>query len=117
MRPDNKNLIDYIALGKRIKDKRTEREMTQKDLAELANIDEAALGNYERGTKRIGLTSLVLIANVLDVNVDYLLFGKVGNRMDLSIEDQRLLANLNGCNQKQKEALLLAQGSIIKGFK
>ncbi len=117
MRPENKNLIDYVALGNRIKGKRTEREMTMRDLAALANIDVAALGNYERGTKRIGLTSLVLIANVLDVNVDYLLFGAVGNRMDLSIEDQQLLANLDRCTQKQKEALLLAQESIIKGFR
>ena len=75
----------------------------------------STLSNYERGTKRIGLTSLVLIADVLDVNVDYLLFGVVGEKKDL-LEEQEILDNLKGCSEKQRKALLQVQRAILNGF-
>ena len=60
--------MDYIALGKEIRELRRKRNLTQEKLAELADLS-------ERGTKKPSLAVLVRLADSLDVTVDRLLSG------------------------------------------
>ncbi len=76
--------IDYIALGKRIKNKRTEQELTQEQLGELCELSAAHIGHIERGTRILSVDVLFRIAQVLNVSVDYLLFDSVENNNILS---------------------------------
>lgn len=79
----NKN-IDYTALGKRIKEKRIEKGLTQEQLGELCELSAAHIGHIERGTRILSVEVLFRIAQVLNVSVDYLLFDSVENDNILS---------------------------------
>lgn len=69
--------IDYSALGKRIKEKRTEHKLTQEQLGEICDLSAAHIGHIERGTRILSVDVLLRIAQALGVSVDYLLFDSV----------------------------------------
>lgn len=76
--------IDYAALGKRIKEKRISKKLTQEQLGEMCELSAAHIGNIERGTRILSVEVLFRIAQVLNVSVDYLLFDSVENDNILS---------------------------------
>ena len=65
--------MDYIALGRRIKEERLKLNMTQERLAEEVNLSTSYIGQIERGERKLTLDSLINITNCLGVTVDYLL--------------------------------------------
>jgi transcriptional regulator with XRE-family HTH domain len=65
--------MDYSSLGNKIKMRRLELNLTQEKLAEKANITTSFLGHIERAERRLSIDTLVSIANVLNISVDYLL--------------------------------------------
>lgn len=65
--------MDYIALGRRIKEERIKLNKTQEQLAEEVNLSTSYVGQIERGERRLTLDSLINITNCLGVTVDYLL--------------------------------------------
>lgn len=71
--------IDYIALGKRIKNKRVEKNLTQEKLGEMCDLSPAHIGHIERGTRILSVDVLFRIAQTLDVSIDSLLFDSVEN--------------------------------------
>lgn len=71
-----KNKCDFSVIGKRIKNVRAERGMTQEQLASRAGIVVKHLSSIERGQSGISLATLIEVAEVLEVSTDYLLLGK-----------------------------------------
>jgi len=65
--------MDYILLGKRIREERQLTGFTQEQLADTINISTAYMGQIERGERKVTLDKLVLIAEKLQVTLDYLL--------------------------------------------
>lgn len=65
--------MDYILLGRRIREERLKLNLTQEKLAESIGISTAYLGQIERGERKITLDKLVPLANRLGVTIDYLL--------------------------------------------
>ena len=65
----NKN-IDYTALGKRIKEKRIEKGLTQEQLGELCELSAAHIGHIERGTRILSVDVLFRISQALDTSID-----------------------------------------------
>ncbi|KAB1647101.1 helix-turn-helix transcriptional regulator [Pseudoclavibacter sp. CFCC 14310] len=53
-------------IGQRIRDRRTDQQLTQDRLGELAQIDPANVRAYESGRQTISLRSLTRIAFALD---------------------------------------------------
>lgn len=70
-----KNSLDYVAIGKRIKMARNDKGLTQDKLAEAVELSTPYISSVETGSEKIGLSSLVAVANHLGVSVDYLLAG------------------------------------------
>lgn len=64
-------------LGNRIRKIRKEKYMTQFTLAEEIGVSPNFLGDVERGVKSPSLETIVCIANVLDVSLDFLLFDSL----------------------------------------
>lgn len=62
-------------IGKRIKEVRTYKNMTQKQLAEISKIDATSISRYENGTQIPNLNTLICIAVALEISLDYLVFG------------------------------------------
>ena len=65
--------MDYITLGKRIKEERLKLNLTQEQLAEAVNISTSYMGQIERGERNVTLDTLLRITYKLNVSVDYIL--------------------------------------------
>ena len=65
--------LDYQAIGIRIRRFRKERGLTQQVLAELSRQEPSNISHIERGATKLGLPTIVNIANALGVTVDDLL--------------------------------------------
>ena len=66
-------VIDYVALGQEIKKCREKKHMTLEKLAENVGLSSTHISNIETAHTKVSLTSLVTIANELEVSIDELL--------------------------------------------
>ncbi len=69
--------MDYIALGKRIREERLKLNLTQEKLAEDVALSTAYIGQIERGERHVSLENLIMIVNRLEITVDYILMDSV----------------------------------------
>ena len=67
------NIIDYIDLGLRVRQRREELGLSQEKLAASADISQMTLVRLENAQTRTELATLVRIANVLKISLDELL--------------------------------------------
>ena len=65
---------EYL-IGKRIKDIRKAKNMTQQEVSDKSGIKTTVLSAYENQKKIPGLTTLAILSEVLDVSIDELYFG------------------------------------------
>ena len=65
--------LDYRAIGEQIRQRRQRKGLTQSSLAEQAGIEPSNISHIERATSRIGLSTLVKIANILECTTNDLL--------------------------------------------
>lgn len=73
------NLINQISFGKKIREARTKLGISRSTLAEKIGISTNFLGDIERGLKLPSVPNLILIANILKVNLDYLFSDSLDN--------------------------------------
>lgn len=66
-------MLDYKAIGIRIRRFRKEQGLTQQTLAEISGQEPSNISHIERGATKLGLPTIVNIANALGVSVDDLL--------------------------------------------
>ena len=66
-------MVNYLAMGNRMKIKRRAKKMSQEEIAKAVQISMSFYGNIERGRRIPSIDTLVAIANVLGVGADYLL--------------------------------------------
>lgn len=62
-----------MIFGKRLREARIERHMTQMEVAEAVNIAHRTYQNYEQGIREPAYETLVNLADILNVSTDYLL--------------------------------------------
>lgn len=70
-------MMDYIAMGRRIRALRKRIGMTQGELAKECGISTSFMGHLERGTRIASLETLLKISRHLEVSTDYLITGEV----------------------------------------
>lgn len=81
-------MIDYCSIGKRIKLTRIKQGVLQKDLAEKIGISKPHMSNIETAHTKIGLETLVAIANALNTSVDEFLSDTVSNSHQVIFNDE-----------------------------
>ena len=91
--------LDYISLGKRIRENRIRLNYTQEKLAEIAGIEPSNLSNIERAATKVSLPTLVRIANALNVTLDQLLFDSLHRNAHITTERIALL--LSDCTDEE----------------
>lgn len=69
--------MDCKKIGELIYTLRKEKNMTQKQLADLMNISDKTISKWERGQGCPDISLLLELSNILDVNVDRILEGKI----------------------------------------
>ncbi|MBC8528151.1 helix-turn-helix transcriptional regulator [Christensenellaceae bacterium NSJ-44] len=63
---------------KRLRDLREDRDLLQKDIAELLNITQTVYSRYERGFQTIPVIHLLKLADFYGTSTDYIL-GRTDN--------------------------------------
>ncbi|MCA0453425.1 MAG: helix-turn-helix domain-containing protein [Chloroflexi bacterium] len=104
---DNEDLSASQILGKRIKDARTRKGLSQAHLGKAIGKDQRAVYEYEIGERRISVTELPLLASELGVSVLYF-FQDAISQDDL---DQALIAAFHALpsdDLKQKAIRIIA---------
>jgi transcriptional regulator with XRE-family HTH domain len=82
----NTNKI-YIEIGKRIKDMREHKNISQEELSKKIGLTRTSITNIEKGRQRLLVHTLINIAQELSINVNTLLpsfeepFNKVLNEL------------------------------------
>ncbi len=92
--------IDYTAIGIRIRRKRKTLGLTQQKLAERAHLEPSNISHIERGATKLGLPTIISIANVLDCTVDDLLCDSL--EADHNAYEKEASDILAGCTNSQK---------------
>ena len=109
-----------ILLGNRIKTRRIELNMTQEELGMKIGVTKVAISGYENNTRTPKLETIIKLANVLNLEVGYLLGQDVSIvaedtnlHMKLPKEDLKLLSELKK-NKKLYLALINDPARMIK---
>ncbi|SCZ76257.1 helix-turn-helix domain-containing protein [Pseudobutyrivibrio xylanivorans] len=66
-------MLDMIIVGKNIKAARTEKNMTQLELADILGVSYQAVSNWERGNSMPDIAKLPVISNALEIEITELL--------------------------------------------
>ncbi len=105
--------VDYESIGKSIKHYRTEKRLSQEDLASIVFVNNEHISRIEGGKKKLSLELLILIANALDVSADDLLTDNLKHSSSpVGTEIHDLLLD---CNHDEK-AILTRTLTFLKGL-
>ena len=96
-------LPDYIVIGRRIKNTRIARNLTQEELADKIDVSIAFMSRVERGSSQINLKRLTQIAEILNVSPGFLLTGSNTASKDYLREDFRQV--LDRCTPEQQRLI------------
>ena len=80
----------YEEIGRRIRNQRKFRRMTQQQLSELSDISPSFLGHIERGTRKLSVETLYRISVALDCSIDELMPN--GKRSEINLHNLLLRA-------------------------
>jgi Predicted transcriptional regulators len=75
--------MDRVTIGKRIKELRESKSMTQEELSKVLNCARNTLTSYETGERGINCEVLVLLSEYFGVSCDYLLRGIDAENLDV----------------------------------
>lgn len=74
--------LNYREIGKKIQNKRKELKITQEKLSEIIDVSPSYISEIERGSSICSLSTIVNIAKILDLSLDYLVFGITEKNVD-----------------------------------
>lgn len=77
--------INYKDIGKRIRQERCGRNLTQEKLAEITGISVTHMSNIENANTKLSLPVFIDIANALGCDADVLLCGSLKNNKNSSV--------------------------------
>jgi transcriptional regulator with XRE-family HTH domain len=83
-----------LTLRNRIAQLRTSRHYTQDELASLLGISRAALSHYEKGRREPDYDTLIKIADLFQVSLDYIMCRTDDPRVHLSDETRQFADSL-----------------------
>jgi transcriptional regulator with XRE-family HTH domain len=104
------------AFGRRLRDIRERRDLSQKQLADLLSTDVMQISRYERGIGLPSLETCVQLAAILKVSTDELLLGEEPRGAALEISDVRLLdkfQRLQRLNKRDREAVIILIDGVL----
>lgn len=85
------NEVTGEKIGKRIKQARINRGLTQEEMAEILDLSVTHYQNIEYGKYNIGNKHLAKICNLFNLSADYILFNKETTQMNFDVFYEKLL--------------------------
>lgn len=98
-------------LGKRVRELRKMRKLTQERLAELAGVDISYLGNIERGTENPTVATLEKLADVLSTKAHQILNFEHALQGEKALR-RRIGQILEKCDEKELQLILKIVSAI-----
>ena len=98
------NNLDFALIGKRIKEVRTDRQLTQEYLAKVTDVNVSHISNIETNKVKVSLTLLVSICNAMNVTIDYILGNEY--KAPTTAFETELLNTVDKLDSSKKEQLL-----------
>lgn len=103
--------------GKKLRDCREAKNLSQKDLAKILNTSYSVIGKYERDEMTPSIEAAKKIAKILDTTVGYLL-GEA--KHDNLLKDPNMfkrIEDIENLPEEDKKSLLLTIDNFIKATK
>ena len=107
--------MDAILIGKQIRLARRQKGMSVEQLAEQIGIEPASLSHIESGNRQTKLSTLVKIADKLEVSLDYLVARETPETSRLILKN--FSDELAALTPKQAYLLLDRAAPVIKDLK
>lgn len=101
--------MDTVLIGSRIRAARKRHDMKAEELAEQLGIAVESLWHIENGARRTSFQTLLNIADILDVSLDYLA-GRTQSPTEMLIKEQ---IDDDSLTDKQREMLLDAAKHLV----
>lgn len=110
----DKYKLDYTALAERLKRARLEKGYSQSKLAELCSLSTNTIGKLEISYTTVSLKTILTIANVLEVDINYLVSDTTTENKEAT--DLFIESLLQDFTAKDKQ-LLIQIITAIKSYK
>lgn len=75
--------LNLKMLGKKVREERLKKDMTQFALAEEVGVSQNFLGDVERGLKAPSITTSIRLANILEISLDVLFADSLTMKEDV----------------------------------
>lgn len=84
-------VIQLVNMGEKLKSLRTEKKLTQKQIADRIGLAISAVSSYESGTRYPSYDALIKLARIYHVSTDYLLGITDSRNIDVTgLEDDEI---------------------------
>ena len=103
--------INYVLIGKRIRETRTQMKLSQAALAEMSGLSTRYISHIETARKKASLSSLVNIANAVGISIDEILYGnQTAYKTDYQLD---IILLIEDCSPSEKRYLYLMINSVL----
>lgn len=110
--------IDYVVIGKRIRELRKSKKMTQAYLAELSGIEPSNISHIERAATKLSLPTLVSIANALEATLDDIVYSNIAKSEHISVKlIDELLSDCNADELKAISEVIKTTKNVLRANK
>ena len=89
--PKSKQPSKQLGFPERLKQLRRQKDLSQQELGDKAQVHYSHIGRYERGQSKPSTDTLKLLAEALGVSADYMLEGSTDQAAKATFEDRDLL--------------------------
>jgi len=103
-----------VSIGETLRVLLEERDISQKQLADMLGLGASTLGNYIQNTRAPDYDMLKVLATFFDVSTDYLLGHKAN--MEITDQEDELLRIFRTLTTEQRE-LFIEQGKLLIAHK
>lgn len=91
-------------IADRLKELRSEAHMTQEEFAKRIRVSKGAVGNWETGTRCPSHEKLEEIADLFNVDMDYLI-GRTNERPEFTLEEKWIMKLYRVADEDSRDAI------------
>ncbi len=102
--------INLSEIGKRIRDLRISKGLTQQELSEILSVTDNHICKIETGNTSVSLNVLINLCNCFDSSIDYLIFGTL--KENQTINDVIISSILSTLDETDKDYII----TMLKGL-
>lgn len=103
--------------GKRLRECRKEKELSQNEVAKLLNTNHSVIGKYERDDVNPSIDAVKRLAELLDTTVAYLVGEADTDELFKNSDMLRRLKDISQLPEQDKEAILYNLDALLRDAK